>query len=274
MIKDILVGLSVGKPRDIAGEFAVSVAARFGAHLSGVAFAQEPPIGAPWQCITGEIFNEFRAKQKAEAQRVIMAFEACARLEGVTHESRIVAETIEDAAKLFGATARHYDLSVVAQAEPEADGVDNLTVQAALFASGRPVLVVPYIQNEGLKLNRVMVCWDGSRSAARAVADALPLLQHARQIDVMTVEAKERRNALPGAQIAGHLARHKITVDLKTLVSPDVDVTNVILSQAADNGTDLIVMGGYGHSRLRQFVLGGATRDMLASMTVPVFMAH
>lgn len=274
MIKDILVNLTVGKPRDIAGEFAVYLAARFGAHLSGIAFAQKPPIGAVWDCVSRDIFDSFHAQQRSEAQRVILGFEAQARLEGVPFDSRVVMETKADAAQLFGVTARHYDFSVVAQAEPEDDGIENMTVQAALFNSGRPVLVVPYIQKEALKLDRVTVCWDGSRSAARAVADALPILQRATRVDVVTVEERERPNVLRGAQIAEHLARHKLNVDVKTLVAPDSDEANVILSHAADNDTDLIVMGAYGHSRLREFILGGVTRGILGSMTVPALMAH
>ena len=170
--------------------------------------------------------------------------------------------------------ARHYDLSVVAQEEQDDDVPQNLMIEAALFESGRPVLVVPYIQTADIKFDRVMLCWDGSRNAARAVADALPFLQRASQIDVVTVETKERRNSLRGALIAEHLARHKLKVTLKPIVAPDSDVTNVVLSQAADSETDLIVMGGYGHSRLREFILGGATRGILESMTVPVLMSH
>ncbi len=274
MIKDILVNLTVGKPRDIAGEFAVYLAAHFGAHLSGIAFAQKPPIGSPWDTAASDIFANFRAQQRSEAQKVILSFEAQARLEGVSFDSRVVTETKPDAANMFGLAARNYDFSVVAQAEPEEDGIESLTVQAALFNSGRPVLVVPYIQKEALKLDRVMVCWDGSRSAARAVADALPILQRASQVDVITVEERERNNIVRGAQIAEHLARHQLKVLVKGLVAPDSDVANVILSHAADCETDLIVMGGYGHSRLREFVLGGVTRSILGSMTVPVLMAH
>jgi nucleotide-binding universal stress UspA family protein len=162
----------------------------------------------------------------------------------------------------------------VAQARPEDDLAESLTIEAALFGSGRPVLVVPYIQSSGLKLDRVMVCWDGGRNAARAVGDALPLLKRAGRIDVVTVEERERRNELRGAEIAEHLARHKLNVELKPIVAPDTEVADILLSEAADNGTDLIVMGAYGHSRLREFILGGATRGMLGAMTVPVLMSH
>jgi nucleotide-binding universal stress UspA family protein len=274
MIKDIIVNLSVGKPRDVASDFAVSTAALFGAHVSGLALAPEVPIGSLGDSVSTAIFNTYRAEQKAAAEHAVEAFINRARHAGVTFDSRILTEYVPEGAAMFGLMARNYDFSVVAQGEPDDDGIESLTIESALFDSGRPVLVVPYIQKEGLKLGRVMVCWDGSRSAARAVADALPLLQRAAQVDVVTVDRKERRNELRGAQIAEHLARHKVKVDLKSLVAPDSETADVLLSQAADSEADLIVMGGYGHSRLREFVLGGVTRSMLGAMTAPVLMSH
>jgi nucleotide-binding universal stress UspA family protein len=153
--------------------------------------------------------------------------------------------------------------------------MEKLIVEGALFGSGRPVLVVPYIQRTGLKLDRVMVCWDGSLNVARAIADAMPLLKRAEAIDVVTIQPQERRSELPGASIARHLARHALKVDVKQIVvGTDINVPNMILSCACDSSTDLIVMGGYGHSRLREFVLGGVTRGILENMTVPALMAH
>jgi nucleotide-binding universal stress UspA family protein len=102
----------------------------------------------------------------------------------------------------------------------------------------------------------------------------MPLLEQSKAIEVVTVATKERRDELPGADIAQHLARHDLKVDLKNIVAKDTDVTSTILSYAADAGADLIVMGGYGHSRLREFILGGATSGILQSMTVPVLMSH
>ena len=166
-------------------------------------------------------------------------------------------------------------LSVVAQDEPDSMPGRDMVIEAALFQSGRPVVVVPYIQKQGLKLDRVSVCWDGSRNAARAVADAMPILQKAKTVEVVVViGAHGKSRELPGADIAQHLARHNLKVELSELVADDIDVPNTILSHAADVGTDFIVMGGYGHSRWREFVLGGATRAMLSSMTVPVLMSH
>ena len=137
------------------------------------------------------------------------------------------------------------------------------------------MIIVPYIQKTGLKLDRVMVCWDASRNAARAIADAMPLLERAKAIDVVIVAGERAKSdEIPGADIAQHLARHGLKVDVKRIVSPDTDVASTILSHAADSGTDFIVMGGYGHSRLREFILGGVTRSILKSMPVPVLMSH
>jgi nucleotide-binding universal stress UspA family protein len=274
MIKDIIVNLSVPKPKDVAADFAISVASLFQAHLSAVAFAYTAPVAAMGEGFPTPSLDDWEAERRAEAEQTQRAFEHRAGLAGVTFDSRIVSDDVEGAAVAFGEIARNYDLSVVAQSDPEDTLPQDLLIEAALFDSGRPLLVVPYIQSKGIALERVMVCWDGSRNAARAVGDALPLLTRARHVDVVTVEQREQRKEVRGAQIADHLARHKIAVDVKAIVAQDNDAASIILSQAADSDTDLIVMGAYGHTRLREFILGGATRDILSSMTVPVLMSH
>ena len=119
------------------------------------------------------------------------------------------------------------------------------------------------------------MCWDGSRNAARAVGDAMPFLARAKAVEVVVVTGDAgKSDEIPGADIAHHLARHRLQVELRRIVAEDLDVANTILSHAADAGTDFIVMGGYGHSRLQEFVLGGATRGILQSMTVPTLMSH
>ena len=275
MIKDILVNLTVGKPRDVAGEFAISVASLFDAHLSARAVACKVPVGGSIiDGLTADFIDSCTAERKAAALEAKNSFDDRARLAQIRADSRILIDYVAEVAQIFAATARHYDLSVVAQAQPENDLPESLIIEAALFESGRPTLIVPYIQKIGIKLDRIMLCWDGSRNAARAIGDAMPLLQRAGKIDIITVDAKERRNTVRGAEIAEHLARHGFKVNLKSIVAPDSDVANVVLSQAADSDTDLVVMGAYGHSRLREFVLGGATKGMLTSMTVPVLMSH
>jgi nucleotide-binding universal stress UspA family protein len=275
MLKDIVVNLSIGKSRDFAGEFAISIASLFEAHLSAVVFAYDPPIPAiGYDGIAPSVIDTWREERNAEAEQTQRAFDNQARLAGITSDSRVLLDSMAGSAGAFSEIARNYDLSVVAQAEQDSDIPESLVIEAALFESGRPVVIVPYIQDSGLKLDRVMVCWDNSRNAARAIGDAMPFLARAGQIDVVTIEPKEQRDDLRGAQIAAHLARHKLKVELKSIVAPDSDAANVILSQAADSGTDLIVMGGYGHTRFREFILGGATRSILESMTVPVLMSH
>jgi len=275
MIEDLVVNLSLGKQRDVAGEFALSVAATFDAHVSAVAFAYEPPIGGSvFDGMVPSVIDSWRAERESEAKQARESFEGRARIGKIKVDSRIISDGSTNAAQVFAALARNYDIAVVAQPEPKTDLPESLIVEAALFDSGRPILVVPYIQDGGLKLDRVAVCWDGSRNAARAIGDAMPLLARAGKIDVITVAQKERRDQLPGTLIATHLARHNLKVELKPIVAADSDAANVILSYAADNEIDLIVMGGYGHTRLREFILGGATRGLLETMTVPTLMAH
>jgi nucleotide-binding universal stress UspA family protein len=166
------------------------------------------------------------------------------------------------------------DWHLFCEALPEI-AAEDLIIEAALFDSGRPVIVVPYIHKDPLRLDRVMVCWDGSREAARALGDAMPLLRRARAVDVVVVTTERpKSDEISGADVAQMLAHHALKVELQRIGAPDAAVANSILNHASDTAADLIVMGAYGHSRLREFVLGGTTRAMLTSMTAPVFMSH
>jgi nucleotide-binding universal stress UspA family protein len=120
-----------------------------------------------------------------------------------------------------------------------------------------------------------MVCWDGSRPAARAIADAMPLLERAGGVELVIVDQERgKQDEIQGADMGQHLARHGLKVDVKRLPGGNIDVADALLSHASDSGANFIVMGGYGHSRLREFILGGVTHSILRSMTVPVLMAH
>lgn len=276
MIKDLVVNLSVGAPRDAASEYAVSIARTFEAHIAGIAFAFEPVVApAIMGGIPADIIDAQRSISQKAAEDAIRAFEAAAKRDGISAEHRQLAATLGGAADLFGRIARRFDLAVVGQAEPNKLAAQDLIIEGALFESGRPVIVVPYIQRDALKLDRVLICWDGSRNAGRAIADAMPFLERSKAIDVVIVASgRERTGEIPGIDIGQHLARHGLKVDVKRIVAADTDVPNTILSYAADSSADFIVMGGYGHSRLREFVLGGATRGILDSMTVPTLMSH
>jgi nucleotide-binding universal stress UspA family protein len=278
MIKDLVVNLCPGarSGADVASDYAISVADAFRAHVFGIAFAYEPIL--PPSIMGGlppEIIEEQRAEGESAAAALIAKFEESARRAGLSAQSRMMPSSFAGAADLFGQVARRFDLSVVRQAEPDTVAPQDLIIEAALFESGRPVLVVPYIQREGLKLDRVLVCWDASRNAARAIADAMPFLRRSKAIDVVVVATERpKSDEIPGADIAHHLARHELEIDLKRIVAGGTDVASTILSYAADAGADFIVMGGYGHSRLREFILGGATRGILSAMTVPTLMSH
>jgi nucleotide-binding universal stress UspA family protein len=276
MIKDIVVNLSVDTKKDVARDYAISVANIFDAHLSGVAFAYDPlSPGTVFDSASISIIAAQRQTYDDAANTAVTNFDKAARQAAVSAEARVISATIAGCAETFGRIARLYDLSVIGQTTPDSSFQDSMIIEAALFSSGRPVLVVPYIQSEPIKLDRSLVCWDGSRSATRAIADSMPFLMRSKHVEVITVARKDdNRSEISGADVAHHLARHGMKVELKRIVAPDTDVPNVILSYAADAAIDFIVMGGYGHSRLREFVLGGATQGMLGAMTVPTLMSH
>jgi nucleotide-binding universal stress UspA family protein len=171
--------------------------------------------------------------------------------------------------------ARRFDLAIVGQGQPEMSTMEQIIGETTLFESGRPIIMVPYIQKRPFKIDNVMICWDGSRAAARAVADAIPVLGEGSRVEVvMIVNERGKQYDIEGPDISQHLARHGFKVELNRLPGGDIDVADALLSHAADSGADFIVMGGYGHSRLREFVLGGVTRSIFQSMTVPVLLSH
>ena len=275
MIKDLVVNLSGRAPQDFAADYAISMAATFGAHVAGLAFLYEPVIpdgtlgGVPVDLI--ELQREENSKT---AKGAVDRFEAATKKAGVAAQSRILDATFGGAATLFARTARRFDLAVVGQAQREHGASEELMIEGALFESGRPVVVVPYIQKSGLTLERVLVCWDGGRTAARAVGDAMPFLERAKAVDIVIVAEERKNDEITGAKLSEHLARRGIKANVKRIAKGGLAVDAAILDYAADSGADFMVMGGYGHSRLREFILGGVTRSILASMTLPVLMSH
>jgi nucleotide-binding universal stress UspA family protein len=272
MIKDILVNLSYGTSQDGVSNCALSVAETFGAHITGIAFHPAVLGGVDLPA------NFIRAQQgeaQERAQALATAFDEATRRAGVSAETRRIEAGIGDVPTQFARIARRFDLSVIGQFERDRDHRTNIVIEAALFDSGRPVLIVPFIQKDRLKLDHVMVCWDGSRAATRAIADAMPFLTRSGKTSIVVADTQSAESAdPPGADIATHLTRHGVNATIERIPVNKIDVSNTILSYAADTGAHLIVMGGYEHSRLREFILGGTTRGMLASMTKPTLMSH
>jgi nucleotide-binding universal stress UspA family protein len=272
-IKDILLLLDSDGEGQPASAYAGALAHELGAHLTAAGIAFE--ILAP-AAFAGEYpYEMLAAITEQSRERAAKAYE---KLRAASPES-LRSELVQidalpgQARDDFARLARHFDMTIIGQGkEPNSD--DELLAESALFSSGRPVLFVPRIQSKPPRFERALIAWDGSHAAARALSDAMPLLEKAKTIEVVTISGpRTSYKELPGFNITRHLSRHGLKAELKQLpVSGDIGDT--LLSYAADAGSDFLVMGGYGHSRLREFVLGGTTRTILTSMTLPVLMSH
>lgn len=277
MYKDIVVRLDMGNGNQAVVDYAVSAAKVLGAHITGIAIALIPNIpGASMGYLPIEKIEATRQANEAAAEAAVEYFIKATASAGVSSEAQILRADFSKAAQRFSRVARRFDIAIVAQAEPNVKAIQATIAEATLFESGRPMIVVPYIQKAQLKLDRVMVCWDGSRTAVRAIADAIPLLEKTKDIEVVKIVTSERHKGeeFDGADMGLHLARHGFKVQVTRIQQDSVDAANALLSHCADSGADFMIMGGYGHSRLREFVLGGVTRSILSSMTVPTLMSH
>ncbi len=279
MFRNILVHVPTERPARPVIDVAISLTTAHGTHLDAIAIGYEAMSSAGLVVEAGadigtimEVERE-RAQERAEA--AISVFGAEAKLAGIAYATMARAAPLTDAERSIGELARLYDLTVVLQPEPSNASYDNLIPQAVLFAAGGPVLVVPYIHKGPLEARHVGIAWDGSRLAARALRDGMPFLTAAEAVTVITAN-EDRQNAGKASadQVVGHLARRGIKANLERLTADRSNVHGTILSIVADCGIDLMVMGGYGHSRLQERILGGVTRGMFNSMTVPTLMSH
>jgi len=169
--------------------------------------------------------------------------------------------------------AQAIDLVILGQRTPDhATGLD--APEDVVLACGRPVLVVPYSGHRDRIGETVIIAWNGSREAARAVQDALPLLTTSASVTVLSVNPEEDADIEDANRLVAHLARHGLNAQKRIVREDILAVSDVVLTQVAALGADLLVMGAYGHSRLREMVLGGVTREILRKMSVPILMAH
>lgn len=274
MIKDILVTLPTGNTLSFALDYAVSVARIFDAHLTGIVAVQD--LGSAGSSFDNEtVLDDYRPVGWAVAETAKVRFKETWRREGISAESMTLNAGAFSFSELLARTARKFDLSILPQPDPEHGRSAEIMINAALLGSGRPILIVPYFQESVVKFDRVLVCWNGSHNAARAIADGMPFLKRAKQVDVVTVAAHgSSDDVLPGMEIGRHLSRHGAAVEIRKIVAHNQAVSVRILSHAAQQSSDLIVMGGYGHSPLHNLVFGSATRDILLSTAIPILMSH
>jgi len=269
--KTILVHLDETPRRKERLQLACTLAARFDAHLVGLFALGSARIPSYALAEAGPLVLAIEERRRGEAAAAAeKEFRDAERRGGGKSEWRV---SKEDAAGAVRLSARYSDLVVLGQPQP-GDGLGRAIAEDVILASGRPVLMVPYAGHFPDAGKRVLVAWNASPEAARAVTDALPLLARAHNVEVVVFEGGGDHGEPPGADLALYLARHGVKATAARQSAPGVDIGSQILSRAADNDTDLIVMGAYGHSRMRELALGGATRSMLDAMTVPVLMAH
>ena len=277
--KDILVLLderSSSKPRMDA---AISLSRRFDAHLTGLWIAAEAAIPG---FVASQLTNAAQEARRSARQEAIAAaqkdFETACSKAGIRSEWRDAVVLSGDESPTIKRHVRYCDLVIAGQPDLENSTADERQLlEDLLIGCGRPVLVVPSIGVLSDVGQRIMVAWDSGREATRAVADALPLLREAKEVEVVTVDARRSVDAHgeePGADIARHLVRHDVKTKVAQLKRGPLTIGDLLLNRVADNGYDLIVMGAYAHSRLRELVLGGVTKHMLRHMTVPIFTAH
>jgi nucleotide-binding universal stress UspA family protein len=279
-LKDILVHLDARPQAMTRLALAAGLARRCGAHLTGlfVVDVTSTIVGvadAGSGAVLAGLIEQMRADALARAAGVEVSFNEALAREGIAGEWRL-AEGIT--AELVALHARYADLAVLGQADPsDGEPAAAATISSAIFDSGRPVLIVPYAGSVATIGRRVLVGWNAGREATRAVHDALPLLAAA---DSVTVTAVNPRRGLgahgeePGADIARHLARHGVRVTVEHSVAPEIGAADILLNRASELSADLLVVGAYGHSRVREFLLGGVTRSLLHQMTVPVLLSH
>ena len=280
MFKDILVPYVNADSERAAAAAAIALAEAFDAHVALLVTVDVPaPMPSDWGAMAYDVYARLheearkRAREQADALREKFAH---ATVPPEVRTTEAVSLYPQNAAAM---QARYADLSVL-PTMPR-DGAENMLVHDyfhdLLRHSGRPVLVVPDGHAATLPPKRVVIAWKPTRETSRAVADAMPLLHKADAVDVLVIDpavGESAHGGEPGADIAAHLARHGLRVEVVTRPSMNFSVAYAVLEYARTVGADLVVAGGYGHSRLREALLGGTTRELLQTTHLPVLFSH
>jgi nucleotide-binding universal stress UspA family protein len=256
----------------------ISLAAHLNAHLDAVAVGYVATSAAyvmEGGAAVAAVFEMERERAAERAEAALAVFKSEAANAGISYDCHPLGAIPVDAAGSLGEMARLHDLSIVLQPDPAQGSFDNDVPSEILFQAGGPVLFLPYTFRGAFRANRIGICWDGSRLAARAMRDAAPFLARAEEIVIITINGADAvSDEVSASNLARHLGRRGLSTRIVGLPAARSDVQPIILSLAADENLDLLVMGGYGHSRLQERILGGVTRAMLEAMTVPTLMSH
>lgn len=278
--KNILVHIDDSKACIERVSAAIALAKRQDALVTGIALALESTISTYIGIdIPSSLTIEQQGFVRNAAKNAVVKFEAAAKEAGVEYVSRTITCSASKAPARLAFFSRHADLTFLGQADPkDRDGafLESL-MDGVLQHSGRPVYTVPYIGRPDNKVRKAVIAWDGGKKVVRAVNDAIPLLQDRAEVTVLVINPKERGKEFGGKQgenIAAHLQRHGINATVDYQIAPELSTDTVILNYLADAGADLLVMGAYGHSRLRERTFGGVTESILHQMTAPVLMAE
>lgn len=276
--KTILVHLGNESRARATVSYAVELARTNGAHLIGLyvfpAFRLTPPIPLPFGA---DIAGQIRASLRQDMEKIKAVFDEMTTSQPFSAEWRAITTERRDPEEIVLEHARVADVIVAAQADPDWSLTDVLDFPDALaLHSGRPVIVVPGFGRKAVMPKVALVAWNGSRESARAVADAMPLLQGCKATCVLTIDDGSRamEGALPDTEFAAALARHGVKVEIEKLKPGEFTIGEELRVRAHERSADLIVMGCYGHSRLREFALGGVTRHILRDMTIPILFSH
>jgi nucleotide-binding universal stress UspA family protein len=277
-IKDVLLTLtSYPEPTPVSVvENAVSFASSLGCHIA--ALACEVHVQVPGTFLSNSLVNvagmaASEAKKSLEsAQALLAAFDSIADTAGLSRErilDKCLTHELPDVLVEYG---RLRDLIIV----PVPEAYDQWYAEAVIFGTGKPTLILPEGQRaKPFELKTAVVAWDFSRAAARAIADAIPILEKAKEVRVVTVaNEKVLDTKHSGEELAKNLSRHGIDVILDCVDTAGRPIGHVLEAHIASCNADLLVMGAYGHSRLREFILGGATQSMLSTPPVPILFSH
>ncbi len=274
--KDIVVQIADGPDCEIRLQLAIDLALQHGGHLAGLYVEPPLPMSAfPEIPVPLEVIDAQEAAAKQCAEALELKFNRATSQAGVSSEWRI---SHADAVSALNVSARYADLIVLGHSEDDAFGwFDVAATKHVALESGRPTLVVPCRVQVASIGHRILVGWNGSREAVRAIHDALPLLKCAQFVQVVVINPQVgygEHGAIPGADICLHLARHGVQAEAYVGHADNHAVGAALHAQATAIGADLVVAGAYGHSRFRELVLGGVTRHLLQHLTVPMLMAH